>query len=308
MEKIYDVLIIGGGPAGLTTAIYTSRDRFSTLLLEKGICGGLPATTDLIENYPGFPEAINGFALLSRFKEQAVKFGSEIVEFEEVKDIERDEKLFIIHTPHDDYYAKTVVIAGGSLPKTLGIEGELELRGRGVSYCATCDGPLYIGKNVVVIGGGDSALQEALFLTQFAQRVDLVYRRDKLRATRILQEKAKKNKKIFLHLNMVPQKINGEDKVNSVTFENTKDNSKIDIDCQGIFIYIGYIPNTGYLNSIVEYDDKGYIKTDEKMMTSCDGIFAVGDIRSKDVRQISVAVGEGTIAAITVREYLNNLE
>ncbi|MBL7081401.1 MAG: thioredoxin-disulfide reductase [Candidatus Omnitrophica bacterium] len=303
-ETTHDIIIIGGGPAGLTAGIYSAREMFDTLLLEKTICGGLAADTDLIENYPGFPEGINGRELMVRFKEQAQGFGTQVVEFKEIKKVEPLEGKIKIETDKETYCALAVIIASGSIPKKLGIPGEERLRGKGVSYCATCDGPLYKDKDVLVVGGGDAAAEEALFLTKFAQKVTLIHRRDELRAARIFQERLQKNKKINLLLSHIPLSINGRDYVDSITMKDLKTNEEKKIEVCGVFMYIGFLPNTKFLEGIVELDNLGYIKTNEKMQTSVPRIYAVGDVRSKNVRQIDVACGEATIAVVSLRDYL----
>lgn len=302
-----DVIIVGGGPAGLTAAIYTSRERLDTLLLEKGLCGGLPATTDLIENYPGFPDGVNGMELINKFKEQALRFGTNIIEFKEVKRIEPAGKRIKVQTAEEEYNAHAVIVASGSIPKKLNVPGEEEYTGKGVSYCATCDGPLYRGKNVAVVGGGDAAAEEALFLTEFAQKVALVHRRYELRATKILQERLQVNEKIEFLLNHILTSINGDTGVNAIIVQNRQTGQEEQIGVSGVFIYAGFLPNSKFLEGIVELDHLGYIVTNEEMETSVPGIYAVGDVRSKKVRQIDVACGEGTIAAISARDYIKEL-
>lgn len=307
-DIIYDVIIVGAGPAGLTAAIYAAREISNTLLLEKGVCGGTAATTDLIENYPGYPEGVNGRELMGKFKEQAQRFGTQIFEFKEVKRVQSLGRKIKVYTDKETYNAYTVIIASGSIPKKLGIPGEEALRGKGVSYCATCDGPLYRDKEVLVVGGGNVAAEEALFLTKFARKVTLTHRRDELRAAKILQERLRKNKKIDLLLSHIPLSINGSSYVDSVTAKDLKTNKEKEIRVSGVFIYIGFLPNSKFLEGIVELDNLGYIKTDAKMQTSVAGIYAVGDVRSKDVRQIDVACGEATISAISARDYLKEIK
>jgi len=304
MESKYDVIIIGGGPAGLTSGIYTSREGLNTLLLEKGLCGGLPAITDLIENYPGFSDGIKGRDLIAKFKKQAERFGTKIKEFEGVRRVEPSEKKMLIETSKGKYNTYTLIVATGSIPKMLNIPGEAELRGKGISHCATCDGPLYRNKDVVVVGGGDAAAEEALFLTQFARKVILVHRRYELRAARVLQERLKENKKIELLLNHVPVSIKGKNSVDAIIVKNKENNEEKSIEVSGIFVSVGFLPNSKFLEGMVEVDSFEYIKTNEQMETSIPGIYAVGDVRAKKVRQIVVACGEATIAAISVRDYL----
>jgi len=308
MSDIYDVIIIGGGPGGLTAGIYTSRERLKTLLLEKELCGGLLAITDLIENYPGFADGIKGMDLIAKFKKQAEKFGTKINEFEEVKKIELSPNGISIETNRGQYNTYTLILATGSVPKILNIPGESEFRGKGVSYCATCDGPLFKNKDVAVIGGGDAAAQDALFLTRFADKVTLIHRRYELRATKILQERLRENKKIKLLLNYVPVSIEGKKFVDSIIVKNKESNEEKIIEVSGIFISVGFLPNSKFLEDLIKLDAAGYIKTDEQMETSVPGIYAVGDVRAKKVRQIAVACGEGTIAAISVRDYLKEIK
>lgn len=308
MSNIYDVIIIGGGPGGLTAGIYTSRERLKTLLLEKELCGGLLAITDLIENYPGFADGIKGMDLIAKFKKQAEKFGTEIHEFEEVKKIELSPNGISIETNRGQYNTYTLILATGSVPKILNIPGESEFRGKGVSYCAICDGPLFREKKIAVIGGGDAAAQDALFLTRFADKVTLIHRRYELRATRILQERLRENKKIKLLLNYVPVSIEGKKIVDSIIVKNKESNEEKEVEVSGIFISVGFLPNSKFLEGLIKLDSAGYIKTNEQMETSTPGIYVAGDVRAKKVRQIAVACGEGTIAAISVRDYLKEIK
>jgi len=306
-NNAYDVIIIGGGPAGLTAAIYTSREMFNTLLLEKEICGGLPGGTDLIENYPGFPEGTNGIELMSRFKKQTQRFGAEIVEFKGIKKVEPAEGKIKVYTEEDVYVGSTVIVASGSIPKKLGVPGEVKFKGRGVSYCATCDGPLYRDKDVAVIGCGNSGLQEGEALLKYVKSITFVEFLPFMNAEKILQERLKKNSKTDFLLNHRLISINGEDNVSSITVEDRQTGKEKEIKASGVFVYVGFLPNSKFLEGIVELDNSGYIKTDEDMQTKASGIYAVGDVRSKKVRQIDVACGEATIAAISVRDYLKTV-
>jgi len=306
-DVTHDVIIVGGGPAGLTSAIYTSRERLDTLLLEKWLCGGLPASTTLIENYPGFPEGVNGGDLIEKFKEQAQKFGTAIAEHSKVTKVQPLEGTVRVKTDNGEYNARSLIVASGSVPKKLNVPGEDELYGKGVSYCATCDGPLYRDKDVVVVGGGDTAAQEALFLTKFVRKVTLVHRRHELRATKILQERLQKSEKTRFLLNHMLTSINGDTRVNSIIVKNRKTGEEKQIEVSGVFIYAGFLPNSKFVDGVVELDGSGYIVTDKEMKTSVSGIYAVGDVRAKKVRQIDVACGEGTIAAISVRDYIKEL-
>jgi thioredoxin reductase (NADPH) len=299
-----DVIIIGGGPGGLTTAIYTSRGGLNTILLEKGICGGLPATTDLIENYSGFPDGINGMELMEKFKKQTLRFGANIIEFKEVKKIEPAGKRIKIQTTDKEYYAYTVIVASGSVPKKVNVPGEEEYQNKGVSYCATCDGPLYKGKDVAIIGCGNSGLQEGEALLNYVKSVTFIEFLPYMTAESILQERLQKNEKTNFFLNHMLTSINGDKYVNSVTVKDRQTNKEKKIEVSGVFIYAGFLPNSKFLEDVVKLDQLGNIITNEKMETSVPGIYAVGDIRSKMVRQIDVACGEGTIAAISAHDYI----
>lgn len=306
-DVIRDLIIIGGGPAGLTAAIYASRERFDTLLLEKAQCGGLTAVTNLVENYPGFPDGINGMELIEKFKEQARRFGADILEFEEVKAVHPDKNKIRVQTAKAEHSASAVIIASGSIPKKLNIPGEEKYTGRGVSYCAICDGPLYKDKDVLVVGGGNAAAEEALFLTKFCRGVILVHRRDELRAAKIFQERLRADKKIKLMLNHVPVSINGREVINSITVKDAQTHQEQILKVCGVFIYIGFSPNSRFLEGVVELDSSGCIKTDERMQTSAPGIYAAGDVRSGNIRQITAACGEAAVCAISVRNYLKKL-
>ncbi len=299
-----DVIIIGGGPGGLSTAIYTSRGGLNTILLEKNICGGLPATTDLIENYSGFPDGINGMELMEKFKKQTLRFGTNIIEFKEVKKIEPVGKKIKILTTDEEYYAYTVIVASGSIPKKLNVPGEKKYESKGVSYCATCDGPLYRDKDVAVIGCGNSGLQEGEALLNYVKSVTFIEFLPSMTAESILQERLQKNKKTNFLLNHELISINGNNDVNSMTVKDRQTNEEKKIEVSGIFIYAGFLPNSKFLEGVVKLDQLGNIITNENMETSIPGIYAVGDIRSKKVRQIDVACGEGTIAAISANDYI----
>ncbi|MBU3911605.1 MAG: thioredoxin-disulfide reductase [Candidatus Omnitrophica bacterium] len=303
----YDVVIIGGGPAGLTAAIYASRARLKTLVVESLSVPGQAILTDSIENYPGFPDGINGFELVERFKKQARHFGAELVTGD-IKKVERSEKNFKVVLEKKTYSSLSVIIATGARPKKINIPGEERLTGRGVSYCATCDGPLYKDKNVAVLGGGDSAVEEAIFLTRFAKKVSLIHRRDRLRATKILQEQAEANNKIEFILESRPVEIKGKDKVTSVMLENIKTGKKTDLICDGVFIFVGYDPNTAIFKDALDLNDKGYILTGPDMDTSQKGIFACGDCTQKLLRQVITACGDGATAAYSARQYVEELK
>jgi len=300
----YDIIIIGGGPAGLTAGIYASRARMRTLLIEKLSPGGQAALTEIIENYPGFPGGIAGPELMEKMREQAIKTGLEIISGE-VTGMEIKKK--IVKTKDEEYKALAIIIASGAHPQKLGVPGEDRLLGKGVSYCATCDGPLFKGQDIVVVGGGDSAVEEALFLTKFAKKVILIHRRDRLRATKILQGRALANERIEFILDSVVTEILGKKGVNRVKVKNKKTGEEKEIPCQGVFISIGITPATNLLRGLVDMDKGEYILTNEDMKTSQEGIYACGDCRKKLLRQIITACGEGSLAAFAATKYVEEL-
>jgi thioredoxin reductase (NADPH) len=304
MGDKYDVAIIGGGPAGLTAGLYTSRAGIKSLLIEKGVPGGLMATTYWIENYPGFDEGISGLDLSRKMEKQARRFGLDLRmgSIDHIS-INGKEKV-LISDNGTEISTKAVVIATGSAPKKLNAEGEERLRGKGVSYCATCDGAFFRDKKVAVIGGGNSALQEAIFLTRFAEEIFIVHRRDTLRATKINQEKAFSESKIKFIWDSVVEKIEGKDTVNSIRLKNIKNGQSDTLHVDGIFIYIGSNPNTEFLRGLVKLDYYRFIITDEKMATSVPGIYAAGDVRANDLKQIVTAAGDGAIAALSAERYI----
>jgi thioredoxin reductase (NADPH) len=311
-NHIYETIIIGGGPAGLTAGIYLSRSRINVLLLEKGLPGGQANLTEMIENFPGFPEGILGPELMQQFVNQATNFGLEI-ENNNVLDItsaKNPEKgNFKIKTDLKEYNSKSIIIASGAQASKLGVPGEKEYTGRGVSYCATCDGAFFREKDIVVVGGGDTAIEESLFLTKFARKVYVVHRRDKLRATKILQERAFANQKIEFIWDSIVTEIKGNDKVEKVELKNVKNNQENPLFCQGVFIFTGYTPTYPFLGSYQSklVNDFGYIVTNEDMETKIEGIFACGDVRAKKLRQVVTACGEGAIAAFSVEKFLDYL-
>lgn len=301
---IYDVIIIGGGPSGMTSAIYSSRARLKTLLIEKAGCGGQMAITDNIENYPGFEQSINGFELATKMQTQATNFGTEFIYGEAVSFQLNDKIKKVILLDNKEYLAKTIIISSGASFKKLGIKGEQEFIGKGVSYCATCDGPFFRNKEIVVIGGGDSALQEALYLTKFAVKVNLIHRRNEFRAAKILQEKVFKEQKINVIFDSVVEEISGKDVLEQVTLKNIKTNTISQLSVNGVFIFVGWTPNTNFLNNQLKLNKQGYIITDDKMNTSIEGVFACGDVREKILRQVVTAAGDGAIAANSAQHYL----
>ncbi len=300
---MYDVVIVGGGPAGLAAGIYAARARLKTVIVEKLLPGGQAAVTDFIENYPGYPEGISGPELVAKMQEQAEKFGCKI-KSEEVAAINVKEKKVVTHV--DSYSWKALIIATGADPRNLEVPGEEKLTGRGISFCATCDGALFTGRTVAVVGGGDSAVKEAMFLTKFASKVFIIHRRDELRAEKIIQEKAFENPKVEFIWDTVVIEILGENRVQGVKLKHKKSGEESELAADGVFIYIGRVPNTSWFEG--EKDAAGYIITDENMRTSVEGVFAAGDCRKKEHRQVATAVGDGAAAAMSAEEYIAGLE
>ncbi len=298
-----DLVIIGGGPAGLTAGLYAARAMLDVVLLEKMAPGGQILTSDWVENYPGFPEGISGFDLVERMKNQAERFGLKI-ESREVTGLKPQDNIFRVTTTSGEITAKSVILASGATPRKLGIEGEGLLTGKGVSYCATCDGPFYRDQEVAVIGGGDTAVQEAIFLTRFARKVYLIHRRDQLRATKVLQERAKQEDRISIIWDTIPVKILGTQGVDGIEVKNVKTGQVSTLPVQGVFVFIGYDPNSQLVRGLVDLDEKGFVVTDPNMATSVPGLFAAGDVRSKMLRQVSTAVGEAATAAVAAEKYL----
>jgi len=301
-----ELVIIGGGPAGLSAGIYASRAEVGTVLLERGIPGGLVINTENIENYPGFSNGINGYELITQMENQARRFGLEIYNNNNVNYIVPAEDNYLIKTGKSEILTKTIIIATGATPRQLGIPGESKYTGRGVSYCATCDGAFFRNQKVAVIGGGDAAVEEAIFLTRLVERVYLIHRRGELRATKFIQKKAFNNPKIEFIWHSIVEEIHGTDTVNSLTIKDVRNGNQKSLDVNGVFIYIGYQPNSQLVQEIVNLDDKGYIITDENMLTTHPGLFAAGDIRKKLLRQIITAVADGAIAAVAAEKYLEN--
>lgn len=304
---MYDLIIIGAGPAGLAAGLYAGRYKLNTLILEKMAVGGQIILSSVIENFPGFPGGISTQELVDRFKKQVDELGVKI-ETEEVIEVVPSFKLktpiYNIKTKDKSYEARAVIIATGAGAKRLDVEGESRLIGRGVSYCGSCDGPLFRDKEVVVVGGGDRAIEEAIFLTNYAKKVSLIHRRESLRASKILEEKTRRNPKINFILDSIIEEIIGKDKVEAVKIKNVKTDSLTQVTCQGIFVFVGIIPNTAFLKSQLEMDENGFIITNENLKTSQGGIFACGDCRKKDLYQVITACGEGAQAAHSVLKYL----
>ncbi|MCZ7406032.1 MAG: thioredoxin-disulfide reductase [Candidatus Methanoperedens sp.] len=302
---VYDVVIIGGGPAGLTAGIYVKRAMLNAKKKKKIGVGGQIIITDLVENFPGFLE-ISGGDLAMKFEEHALKFGLEMKGLVEVSGIEDRGATKIVKTHEGDFETKTVIIATGTTPKKLGAKGELNFIGKGVSYCATCDGFFFREKVVVVVGGGDSAITEAIYLTKMAKNVIIVHRRDKLRAEKINQEHAFANPKISFVWDSVVEEIVGDKIVGKVILRNVKTNVLSEIKTDGVFIYVGLIPNTAFAAN-VKKDERGFIVVNDKMETSVKGIFAAGDCRVTPLRQIATAVGDGAIAAVSAERYIEGI-
>jgi len=306
-KEVHDVVMIGAGPAALTAAIYTTREDIETVLYEKGVIGGLAAITDWVDNYPGFPKGIAGLELADGLREQAERFGAEI-RLGEVMSIHDEGEYKRLVTSDGDVFARAVLIATGSDYKKLGITGEQEYYGRGVHYCATCDGAFYRDKRLVIAGGGNSAVQEAIFLTRFATKIDLLVRSDQFRASDILQQELKKHSnKITVHFNTTTDTIVGgaDGKVTKVLGTDKKAGKKVEFPTDGIFVFIGLLPNTGFLkDSTVELDEIGMIKTNILLETNVPGVYAAGDVRSGATMQIASATGEGATAALMIRKYL----
>lgn len=300
--NVYDVVIVGGGPAGLTAGIYVARSKLKAILLEKGLPGGQIATTEHIENYPGYTAGA-GYELTAIMEEQAKGFGLEIA-MAEVTGVQLGRPEKIITTNQGEYRARTVILAPGSSPRKLDVPGEKEFIGRGVSYCATCDGPFYEGLTVMVVGGGNAAVEEANYLTRFAQKVYIVHRRDALRATKVVQERAFANEKIEILWDSVVAEIRGNETLEQVLIKNVKTGQITPVTVDGLFVYIGFIPNTAFLKGQVEMDEAGYIITNDRMETSVPGVFAAGDCRQKLLRQVVTAAGDGAIAAFAAEKYL----
>jgi thioredoxin reductase (NADPH) len=298
-----DILIVGGGPAGLTAGIYAARAGLQVLLLEKAAPGGQAAATDNIDNYPGFPDGISGPELMMKFLAQAERFGLEI-KYEGVLEVDFSLQGKIVKTDGGEYTAKAVIIASGASPRELGVPGEKEFRGKGVSYCATCDGAFFRNKRVLVVGGGDAAVEEGVFLTKFAREAVLVHRRDALRATKVLQDRALANKKMEFRFNTIVEEIKGSRQVEGVRLKNIITGEVLEEPVDGVFIFVGTAPNTGFLGKAVTLDAQGYILTNENLGTSVAGVFAAGDVRLKFLRQVSTAVSDGAVAAMAAERWL----
>ncbi|MBE9574362.1 MAG: thioredoxin-disulfide reductase [Proteobacteria bacterium] len=309
--EVYDVIIIGGGPAGLTAGIYTTRARLSTILIEKLGLGGQASLSDKIENYPGFISGISGGELVHNMEEQAKSFGT-MIAYGEVNRIEFSEdsnikKIFVDNDPVP-YQCLSIIIAAGEEQRKLGVPGELEFTGKGVSYCATCDGAFFRDLTVAVVGGGDVALGDALFLTRFAQKVYIVHRRDRFRGTKILQEKVFNNSKIEVIFDSVMDEIFGQTMVGGVKLRNLKSGESKNLEVNGVFVFIGYVPSLTFLGTILKKSDDDYIIVDREMNTSREGIFACGDCCKKNLKQVVTACGDGATAAFSAQHYVERIK
>ncbi|MDR7870593.1 MAG: thioredoxin-disulfide reductase [Tissierellaceae bacterium] len=306
---LYDVIIIGGGPAGLSAGLYASRSRLNTLIIEKDIDGGQIATTSEVENYPGSVLNATGPSLVARMVDQAKAFGANKVS-DEIIEVDFSDKIKKVKGKKEEYQGKTVIIATGSVPRLIGCPGEKELIGRGVSYCATCDAPFFQDLEVFVMGGGDSAVEEAIYVSKFAKKVTIIHRRDELRAAKSIQEKAFANPKIDFMWDTVITEIKGKDMLESFVVKNLKTNEEREIlpdeedGAFGIFVYVGYLPQTKLFENIIEMD-RGYIITNDNMETNVDGVFAAGDNRVKSLRQVVTATADGAIAAVQAEKYID---
>jgi len=308
MNKVYDLIIIGAGPAGLTAAIYAQRARLNTVVLEKLTPGGQIILSEKIENYPGFPEVISTQKLMKQVQKQAENLGTKL-KYEEARSIALEDEEKIIHTSGGKKYKTlAVIIATGAETRRLGIEREKEFIGRGISYCATCDAPFFRNQQVAVVGGGNMALQEALYLSKFAEKIYLVHRREMLRGEKILQERITKNPKIEIIWRSVVDQIYGEEKVKGVKLKNLKTKKTHNLPCSGLFIFVGLKPNTEFVQNILELDEKGFIKTGENLESSRRGIFVCGDVRKNLLKQVIVACGEGALATHMAEKYINEVK
>ena len=304
MSEVHEAVIIGGGPAGLTAGIYLRRAGIETLLVEKQMTGGMPVMTEHVENYPGFPDGITGRELMDRMAAQAKRFGLIIKEFFAVEEVSRRDDKFVIRSGDESIESLGVIAAGGTEPIKLGIPGEDEFVGRGVSYCATCDAMFFQELDVAVIGGGDAAIEEALTLANLCRRVYVIHRRDKLRAQKILQERAFKNSRMEFLWNKVPVAITGKEQVESIALEDTQSRERSTLPVSGVFFYVGSRPDTASYKDLVDRDEAGFIVTKEDLSTRTKGLFAAGDVRKKLLRQVATAVGDGALAAVNLEKYI----
>lgn len=306
-DKTFDIIILGGGPAGLSAAIYAARSAAKTAIIDISMLGGQPSNYLELENYPGFAK-IGGYDLMEKFEEHADMFGIQKFPMEEIQSVDLTSDIKTVTTLNGEFKAKSIIIATGAQSKKLGVEGEKEFVGRGVSYCAVCDGAFYKDKVVAVVGGGNAAVEEACYLTKFASKVYLIHRRDELRADKIVQERAFKNEKLEFIYDTIVNKINGENLVKSATIENVKTHEIKDLAIDGIFPYIGFEPNADLFTGQVKQDKNGFIIVDEVMQTSVKGVYAIGDVRVTPLRQVITAAADGAIAAVYAGRYIETLE
>ncbi|MDE1871439.1 MAG: thioredoxin-disulfide reductase [Candidatus Micrarchaeota archaeon] len=306
MEKVEDLIIIGGGPAGYTAAIYAAREEFRPLVIGGALSGGQLMLTSAVENYPGFPDGILGPELMDLFRKQAERFGARFVD-DNVSGVDFSKRPFSVFVDKSEYRANCVIIATGASAKWLGIESEQKFIGKGVSSCATCDAPFFKNKDAIVVGGGDTAMEDSMFLTKFARSVTIVHRRDSFKASRIMQEKAKSNPKIKIMLNSAVEEITGNEKVTGAKIKNTASGETTDMKIDGVFVAIGHSPNTAFLNGALKLDEHGYIMTKDEVKTDIDGVFVAGDVSDRVYRQAVTASGSGTKAALEARNYLHGL-
>lgn len=303
-NNCYDVIVIGGGPGGYCAALYAARANLKTLVIEKFAPGGQMATTDIVENYPGFVEGINGFELGMQMKKGAERFGVK-TKLAEVKSVDLESNPKAIHTAKEIFEAKTVILALGAFPRELGLPNERMLRGRGISYCATCDGMFYRDKTVVIVGGGNTAVADAIFLAKICKKVYLVHRRDELRASKTYMDSLERTENIEFLWSSEVTEIQADEFVTGVVVKNKKDDSLREVACDGVFVAIGNVPNTELIKGQVELDEAGYVPADETTRTNIPGVFAVGDMRNKPLRQIVTAVADGAVASKYAEEFIN---
>jgi len=306
-EEVRDVAIIGGGPSGLTAGLYLCRAKIDAVLLDEQLTGGEAIYSPLIENYPGFPEGVSGADLMEKIKAQADRFGLEVKTFAKAMNLSVDGPVKAVKLENGEVAARAIIVASGRSPRKMGIPGEEEFSGRGISYCATCDAPLFKERVVMVVGGGDAAVEEALHLARFASKVFLVHRRDELRASSYLQERILSEPKMEFIWNSELAEIKGEKMVNSAVVINNLTRQRTEVPVSGIFFYVGNVPNTGFLKDAVELNDNGYIVTDDRLESSVPGIFAAGDVRANYFKQVVLAAAEGALAALSAQRYLETI-
>lgn len=306
-DKNFDIIILGGGPAGLSAAVYAARSAAKTAVIDVSMFGGQPADYLELENYTGFKK-IGGYDLMEKFEEHADMFGIQKFPMEEIQSVDLTSDIKMVKTLNGNFRAKAVIIATGAQPKKLGIKGESEFMGRGVSYCAVCDGAFYKDKTVVVVGGGNAAVEEAMYLTRFANTVYVIHRRDELRADKIIQERAFKNNKLKFIFDTIVKEIDGDKTVKNVVIENVKSGEIKNLATDGVFPYIGFVPNVELFNGQVKSDNNGFIITDDKMQTNLKGVYAVGDVRTTPLRQVITAAADGAVAAVYAGKYIETAQ